>query len=42
MDGSETTLETVAAARWRIAISLTIAMTVVYVGFILLLAAKSV
>jgi uncharacterized membrane protein (DUF485 family) len=32
------TLEAVTAARWRIAISLTIAMLVVYVGFILLVA----
>jgi uncharacterized membrane protein (DUF485 family) len=32
------TLEAVSAARWRIAISLTIAMMVVYFGFILLVA----
>ena len=32
------TLEAVSAARWRIAISLTIVMLVVYVGFILLVA----
>jgi uncharacterized membrane protein (DUF485 family) len=31
-------LETVSAARWRIAISLTIAMMVAYFGFILLVA----
>jgi uncharacterized membrane protein (DUF485 family) len=35
---SHTTLEAVSAARWRIAISLTIAMMVVYFGFILLVA----
>ena len=33
-----TPLEAVSAARWRIAISLTIAMMVVYFGFILLVA----
>ena len=32
------TLEAVSAARWRIALSLTIAMMVVYFGFILLVA----
>jgi uncharacterized membrane protein (DUF485 family) len=32
------TLEAVSAARWRIAISLTILMLAVYVGFILLVA----
>ena len=32
------TLEAVSAARWRIAISLTIAMMVVYFGFVLLVA----
>ena len=32
------TLEAVSAARWRIAISLTIAMMVAYFGFILLVA----
>jgi uncharacterized membrane protein (DUF485 family) len=32
------TLEAVSAARWRIAISLTIAMMLVYFGFILLVA----
>ena len=32
------TLEAVSAARWRVAISLTIAMMVVYFGFILLVA----
>ena len=31
-----TTLETVSAARWRIAISLTVAMMAAYFGFILL------
>ena len=35
---SHTTLEAVSAARWRIAISLTIAMMVAYFGFILLVA----
>jgi uncharacterized membrane protein (DUF485 family) len=35
---SHSTLEAVSAARWRIAISLTIAMMVVYFGFILLVA----
>ena len=35
---SHHTLEAVSAARWRIAISLTIAMMVVYFGFILLVA----
>ena len=32
------TLEAVSAARWRIAISLTLVMLIVYVGFILLVA----
>jgi uncharacterized membrane protein (DUF485 family) len=36
--GTESTLDALAAARWRIAISLTIAMMVVYFGFILLVA----
>jgi uncharacterized membrane protein (DUF485 family) len=35
---SSSTLEAVSAARWRIAISLTIAMMVAYFGFILLVA----
>ena len=35
---STSTLEAVSAARWRIAISLTIAMMVVYFGFVLLVA----
>src|SRR5687768_18419661 len=35
---SHSTLEAVSAARWRIALSLTIAMMVVYFGFILLVA----
>jgi uncharacterized membrane protein (DUF485 family) len=35
---SHLTLEAVSAARWRIAVSLTIAMMVVYFGFILLVA----
>ena len=35
---SHSTLEEVAAARWRLAISLTIAMMVAYFGFILLVA----
>ncbi len=35
---SHLTLEAVSAARWRIAISLTIAMMAVYFGFILLVA----
>jgi len=33
-----TSLEAVAAARWRIALSLTVAMMAVYFGFILLVA----
>ena len=37
-DSPESSLEAVAAARWRIALSLTIAMMVVYFGFILLVA----
>lgn len=35
---THSTLEGVAAARWRIAIGLTIAMMVVYFGFVLLVA----
>jgi uncharacterized membrane protein (DUF485 family) len=35
---TSTTLEAVSAARWRVAISLTVAMMVVYFGFILLVA----
>lgn len=35
---SHSTLEAVAAARWRIAIGLTLAMMVVYFGFVLLVA----
>jgi len=35
---THTTLEAVSAARWRIAVSLTIAMMVAYFGFILLVA----
>lgn len=35
---THSTLEAVSAARWRIAISLTIAMMVAYFGFILLVA----
>ncbi|HEU4690927.1 MAG TPA: DUF485 domain-containing protein [Vicinamibacterales bacterium] len=35
---SSSTLEAVSAARWRVAISLTIAMMVAYFGFILLVA----
>ena len=35
---SHATLEAVSAARWRIALSLTIAMMVAYFGFILLVA----
>jgi uncharacterized membrane protein (DUF485 family) len=34
----QTALEQVSAARWRVALSLTIAMMVVYFGFILLVA----
>lgn len=37
-DTHDSRLEAVAAARWRIAVSLTIAMMVVYFGFILLVA----
>jgi uncharacterized membrane protein (DUF485 family) len=37
-DPTGNALETVAAARWRIAISLTVAMMVIYFGFILLVA----
>ena len=35
---SHSTLEAVSAARWRVAVSLTIAMMAVYFGFILLVA----
>jgi len=35
---SHSTLEAVSAARWRIAVSLTVAMMVAYFGFILLVA----
>ena len=35
---SHSTLEAVSAARWRIAVALTVAMMVVYFGFILLVA----
>ncbi len=35
---SHSTLEAVSAARWRIAIALTVAMMAVYFGFILLVA----
>jgi uncharacterized membrane protein (DUF485 family) len=35
---THTTLEAVAAARWRMAVGLTVAMMVVYFGFILLIA----
>jgi uncharacterized membrane protein (DUF485 family) len=35
---SQTPLEAVSAARWRVAISLTVAMMVAYFGFILLVA----
>ncbi len=38
MSDSDTRLEAVGAARWRVAIALTIAMMVVYFGFILLVA----
>ena len=37
-DPLESSLEAVAAARWRIALSLTVAMMAVYFGFILLIA----
>jgi uncharacterized membrane protein (DUF485 family) len=37
-DSTDTALEAVAAARWRIAVSLTVAMMVIYFGFILLVA----
>ena len=37
-DTTPHTLEAVSAARWRVALSLTIAMMVVYFGFILLVA----
>ena len=38
MPDSDSRLEAVGAARWRVAIALTIAMMVVYFGFILLVA----
>jgi uncharacterized membrane protein (DUF485 family) len=38
MSDTQTRLTRVAAARWRLAILLTVIMTVVYVGFILLIA----
>ena len=38
MSDSEIHLTRVAAARWRLAVLLTTAMTVIYVGFILLIA----
>ena len=38
MSDSEIHLTRVAAARWRLAVLLTAAMTVIYVGFILLIA----
>ena len=38
MPDSDPRLEAVGAARWRVAIALTIAMMVVYFGFILLVA----
>ena len=38
MPPSHSTLEAVSAARWRIALSLTIAMMAAYFGFILLVA----
>ncbi|MBF8299680.1 MAG: hypothetical protein HW394_50 [Acidobacteria bacterium] len=38
MPNSDPRLEAVGAARWRVAIALTIAMMVVYFGFILLVA----
>ena len=38
MSDSEVHLTRVAAARWRLAVLLTTAMTVIYVGFILLIA----
>jgi uncharacterized membrane protein (DUF485 family) len=37
-DSPDSRLEAVAAARWRIAVALTVAMMVVYFGFILLVA----
>jgi uncharacterized membrane protein (DUF485 family) len=37
-DSPDSRLEAVAAARWRIAVSLTVAMMAVYFGFILLVA----
>jgi uncharacterized membrane protein (DUF485 family) len=37
-DTTPHTLEAVSAARWRVALSLTVAMMVVYFGFILLVA----
>jgi uncharacterized membrane protein (DUF485 family) len=38
MSDTQVHLTRVAAARWRLALSLTAAMTIVYVGFILLIA----
>ncbi len=38
IDSTHHSLETLAAARWRVALSLTVAMMVVYFGFILLVA----
>jgi uncharacterized membrane protein (DUF485 family) len=38
MPDTGTTLEAIAAARWRIAITLTVAMMAVYFGFLLLIA----
>jgi len=38
LKGPEHTLEKIAAARWRIAIGLSIAMMAVYFGFVLLVA----
>ena len=38
VDSTQQSLETLAAARWRVALSLTTAMMAVYFGFILLVA----
>jgi uncharacterized membrane protein (DUF485 family) len=38
MTGSSRTLESVAASRWYVAVSLTVAMMAIYFGFILLVA----
>ncbi len=38
MSDSASRLETLSAARWRLSIILTAAMTIIYVGFILLIA----